>query len=199
MSDRKKVLIVETSYIISDGLAKILSSSPRLEVLTPLHDVECLKGRMAASKPDMLLINPTLISNPKRQAINNILQEYRGIALVAIVYQYVEQSELKIFHSLLDIRDDRDQIIDMLLETCNNLSTDDLSDDTGFELTKRETAVLVLIARGLMNKEIAEKLNISIHTVISHRKNITRKTNIKSVAGLAMYALMNNLIEDATG
>ena len=66
----------------------------------------------------------------------------------------------------------------------------------GHELTRRETDVLVLVAKGLMSKEIAERLHISVHTVISHRKNITRKTNIKSVAGLALYALMNNLMEE---
>ena len=46
-----------------------------------------------------------------------------------------------------------------------------------------------------MNKEIADKLNVSVHTVISHRKNITRKTGIKSVAGLTIYAMVNNLID----
>ena len=59
-------------------------------------------------------------------------------------------------------------------------------------MTKRERDVLVLVAKGLMSKEIAEQLNISIHTVISHRKNITKKTGIKSVAGLAVYAMLNN-------
>ena len=48
----------------------------------------------------------------------------------------------------------------------------------------------------LMNKEIADQMNISIHTVISHRKNITRKTGIKSVSGLTVYALLNNLIDE---
>ena len=47
-----------------------------------------------------------------------------------------------------------------------------------------------------MSKEIAEQLNISIHTVISHRKNITKKTGIKSVAGLAVYAMLNNLMSE---
>ena len=45
------------------------------------------------------------------------------------------------------------------------------------------------------NKEIADKYNLSIHTVITHRKNITRKTGIKTVAGLTVYALLNNLID----
>ena len=47
-----------------------------------------------------------------------------------------------------------------------------------------------------MNKEIASEFNISIHTVISHRKNISRKTGIKSVSGFVVYALLNNLIEE---
>jgi DNA-binding NarL/FixJ family response regulator len=199
MNDIKRVLIAESSYIISDGLTKILSASPHFEVLAPLHDIECLKGRMAVSKPDLLLINPALVANPKRQVLSNIVQEYRTVAIVAIVYQYIEQSELRMYHSLIDINEEPDHIVDILLEASVNAGSYDLPDDSSFELTRRETAVLVQIAKGLMNKEIAEKLNISIHTVISHRKNITRKTNIKSVAGLAMYALMNNFIEENNG
>ena len=64
------------------------------------------------------------------------------------------------------------------------------------ELSKRETDVLIAIAKGMMNKEIADQMNLSVHTVISHRKNITRKTGIKSVSGLTVYALLNNLIDE---
>ncbi|HVN49485.1 MAG TPA: LuxR C-terminal-related transcriptional regulator [Bacteroidota bacterium] len=69
---------------------------------------------------------------------------------------------------------------------------------TGFRnqevLTERETEVLRLVACGDLNKQIADKLSISLHTVISHRKNITRKLQIKTVAGLTIYALLNGLI-----
>ena len=51
------------------------------------------------------------------------------------------------------------------------------------------------VAKGMLNKEIADQENISIYTVITHRKNITRKTGIKTVAGLTVYALLNNLID----
>ena len=51
------------------------------------------------------------------------------------------------------------------------------------------------MAMGMLNKEIADKYNISIYTVISHRKNITRKIGIKTVAGLTVYALMNGLLD----
>lgn len=62
-------------------------------------------------------------------------------------------------------------------------------------LSAREIEVLVLITKGFINKEIAERLNISLTTVISHRKNITEKLGIKSVPGLTIYAVMNGYVE----
>ena len=66
---------------------------------------------------------------------------------------------------------------------------------TEHELSIREIEVLILITKGLINKEIADKLHISLTTVISHRKNITEKLGIKSVSGLTVYAVMNGYIE----
>ena len=63
------------------------------------------------------------------------------------------------------------------------------------ELSDREKEILVSVAQGLLNKEIADKHNISINTVITHRKNITRKTGIRTVPGLTVYAILNNLID----
>ena len=63
------------------------------------------------------------------------------------------------------------------------------------ELSQREKEILISVAQGLLNKEIADRHNISINTVITHRKNITRKTGIKTVAGLTAYAILNNLID----
>lgn len=69
------------------------------------------------------------------------------------------------------------------------------TEKTEHELSAREIEVLVLITKGFINKEIADKLNISLTTVISHRKNITEKLGIKSVSGLTIYAIMNGYIE----
>ena len=63
------------------------------------------------------------------------------------------------------------------------------------ELSDRERDVLIQLVRGLSNKEIADVLCISTHTVISHRKNITRKLNIHSTAGLTIYAIVNKLVD----
>ena len=63
------------------------------------------------------------------------------------------------------------------------------------ELSDREKDVLIQVVRGLSNKEIADVLCISMHTVISHRKHITHKLNIHSTAGLTIYAIVNHLID----
>lgn len=67
--------------------------------------------------------------------------------------------------------------------------------DVAEELSERERDVLVQLVRGLSNKEIADVLHISTHTVISHRKHISHKLNIHSTAGLTIYAIVNHLVD----
>ena len=77
------------------------------------------------------------------------------------------------------------------------LAGENINNSTGEnskELSSRETDVLQLIVKGITNKEIADKLNISLNTVLSHRKNITAKLGIKTVSGLTFYAIMNGII-----
>ena len=61
-------------------------------------------------------------------------------------------------------------------------------------LTRRETEILKLIARGYLNKQIADKLNISLNTVLTHRKNILSKTGIKTASGLTLYSISHGLL-----
>lgn len=61
-------------------------------------------------------------------------------------------------------------------------------------LSSREIDVLRLVATGLSNKEIADRLNISTNTVMTHRKNISSKLGIRSVSGLSLFAIMNGYI-----
>ena len=74
------------------------------------------------------------------------------------------------------------------------LKAQNSSNTTSTKLSLRETEVLRLIAKGAINKEIAQSLNISINTVLTHRKNITAKLGIKSVSGLTFYAMMNGIV-----
>lgn len=86
---------------------------------------------------------------------------------------------------------------EIIIEQLEQLFTGDnnsISSESNKELSTRETDVLQLIVKGSTNKEIADKLNISLNTVLSHRKNITTKLGIKTVSGLTFYAIMNGII-----
>ena len=84
---------------------------------------------------------------------------------------------------------------DIISAINTNLSCEHQQEHPDFtsSLSQRETEVLRLIASGKINKEIAQHLNISINTVLSHRKNITAKLGIKSISGLTFYAMMNGI------
>lgn len=61
-------------------------------------------------------------------------------------------------------------------------------------LSEREREIVICIARGMSNKDVADKLFISVNTVLTHRKNIFRKLDIHSISGLTIYAVVNGLI-----
>lgn len=68
-------------------------------------------------------------------------------------------------------------------------------EEEGYILGKREREIIALVAKGLSNKEIAEKLCISVHTVATHRRNICSKLEIHSSAGLTVYAILNGIVD----
>ncbi len=197
MSSLISVLVVEPSDIIAEGLRSLLSQAGGYNVLAPMHDTSMLQERLPVLRPDLLIINPTLLSSTPRSQMASIESQRPSMTIVALVYQYIESSVLDLFRFRLDIRCGRSAMLSLLKDAVQSMQvkTDKeyVADD--YELSERETDVLVLVAKGLSSKEIADKLNISIHTVNSHRKNITHKTGIKSVAGLAVYAMIHNLME----
>ena len=189
---KTRVLIIEPSEVIVEGLATLLAEQTRFKVLTPLSGLEGLDERLVTSKPDVIVLNPTLSPHPQQLFSGGTVP----VPVVALVYQYVEPVVLKRYDGIVDIRDSRGTIGETLTRITQTFQPQDNS-TASHELSKRETDVLVQVARGMTNKEIADALNVSVHTVISHRKNIMHKTGIKSVAGLTVYAILNNLIDES--
>lgn len=191
MKPKPNILIVEPSDIIRAGIEALLPEG-QFSVLAPLRDYPSdLPQRLARLQPDLLLLNPTLIPSPARMQLAALTQARPSMSVVALVYQYVEPQLLEAFRSVLDIREQGSHVAQRLRECCQS---DRETVEESYELSDRETEVLLLVAQGCSSKEIADRLHISIHTVNTHRKNITHKTGIKSVAGLAVYAMLHNLI-----
>ena len=108
----------------------------------------------------------------------------------------MDKNILKYFKETIELTDNKQKVVNKLLNILNN-NDDSSSQNESVELSNREEDVLVCVAKGMTNKDISEALNISVHTVITHRKNIVKKTGIKSVSGLTVYALLNNLVEES--
>ena len=62
-------------------------------------------------------------------------------------------------------------------------------------LSAREKEIVVCVVKGMTNREIADRLFLSTHTVVTHRRNIARKLQVHSASGLTVYAIVNKLVE----
>lgn len=194
MSKNYKILIIESSPLLVAGLKHMLSEHLSYDVVTVLESTDKLQDKLISVKPDIVIINPLLIDYAKRFMLKSMLLKDRSVVCIALVSAYVEPAVLKQYHGIIGLEDDKQRIECKLREALHNDHSNEQKEN--YELSDREKDVLVAVAKGKMNKEIADQLHISIHTVISHRKNISRKTGIKTVSGLTVYALLNNMIDE---
>ncbi len=191
---RNRVIICEASEIVANGLAEVIDSMAQFDVVARLDNLDRLSERITATDANLLVIDPTLLGFQYKEFLTPLAKEHPGITFIALATTCLDHSMLAPYNGVIELYDTRSKIISKMNEFVQSETTKKVDD---VELSKREIDVLVAVAKGMMNKEIADQMNISIHTVISHRKNITRKTGIKSVSGLTVYALLNNLIDES--
>ncbi len=180
-------IILEKSYIIGKGLKKVLEESGKFNIIDIALNSHQLKNLLSHHNIDIIFINVNNI-NEFIEIINN----YSKINLIAIV----KKSDFKIsdlFIDFINIFDDRNKIIIKTDNIYNKLNSKTKTSSVG--LSNREKTILKYVALGFTTKEIAEKLFLSPHTVVTHRKNISNRLGIKTVSGLTIYAVLNNIID----
>jgi len=190
-----KIAIAEPSPMLRNGLAQLLDDIPDVEIVLSTDNLNALNCRISALKPDILIINPLLFEYARRATIRAEYDNLPNLRLVGLITSYIESQHQKQFAGIIELNDDLQRVKSTLNQVISTLNTDNDESDTA-PLSDREKEVLICLSKGLKNNEIADKLNISVYTVITHRKNIVRKTGIKSVAALTVYAILNNLIEE---
>lgn len=190
MSNKRRIIIIEPYAMIAQGLRQMIDEISGYEVCAIVADAR-YTDRIVTLRPEIIIINPSLIDMRKRSELDEMAQRIPGVAFAALVYQYVEPEVLRYFKTAIEISDSRERVavkLRQLLETGEQATE-------STELSEREKEILVAVAKGMTNKSIAEQYHLSVHTVITHRKNLTRKTGIKSVSGLTVYAILNNMID----
>ena len=187
-----RVAVIEPSAIIAEGFATLVGRSGEFEVVYYGDDLRLLAERFAVVDPDLVVVGSQLVGGLNK-SLRALYPDLQGVTLALLSTTVCNEEVMRQFDGVVNIYDGQAQIIRKLQAAVEQGETNPYSDS--HDLSERERDVLILVAKGLANKEIAEQLNISIHTVMSHRKNITHKTGIKSVAGLTVYALLNNLLD----
>ncbi|MBV5283832.1 MAG: response regulator transcription factor [Paludibacter sp.] len=192
-NNQLKVAIVEPSVIIRSGISVVLKRIPGYRIQSiEILSTESIARYINIHKPDILIINPTFwgyfdVSKIKDKA------ETSKIKCIALVYSTVDMNLLRSYDETLSIYDS----VDQLKEKLDKLFIVNFSENSEEQntLSSREKEIIIGVVKGMTNKEIALSLFLSAHTVISHRKNIARKLEIHTTAGLTIYAIVNKLIE----
>ena len=183
-----KIIVICNSDIILSGLGDILNGCNSDEVILLHHSTELMDYPYLLGY--ILLIIPFNEFDTNGGFLKRMFSGAKGIK-----YLYMNNQEKdKNSGENVNIYDDKALIVSKVNELLNGFGAK-IEDRAINELTRREIEVLQLVSKGLANKEVADKLSISIHTVISHRKNISEKTGIKSASGLTMYAVLKKIID----
>ena len=189
-----RIAIAETSVIIRGGLTAALKRLPNVKVQPiELLSIEALHDCVRTQCPDMLIVNPAF---GDYFDIGKFREETSGkkIRVIALVTSFVDASLLSKYDESISIFDDLERLSKKISGLLNVPSEEeDLENQDA--LSQREKEIVICVVKGMTNKEIAEKLFLSIHTVITHRRNISKKLQIHSAAGLTIYAIVNKLVK----
>lgn len=209
-----KIMIADDHSMIREGLKSLLELEGDIQVVAEAEDgVDCLE-KLKTCTPDVLLLD---INMPRKNGLE-VLQTLKSSkskvkVLVLTVHNEVEylmkavdigvdgyilkdseSAELK--KAIFSIVEGENYIQPSLIPALNSKMIEKNRDEGKIEsLTKRELEVLKLLAVGMYNKEVAEKLNISERTVKNHVSNIFKKIEVTDRTQAAVFAIRNNLIE----
>ncbi len=185
---KKQILIFEPNTIIYKGIETIINDAFGTDIdIIELTDFDIISVEIAKYTPSMLLLDASIVTPKDIQAFK---KKY-NIKLIAIqTALLVNPMFLSDYDEIIYIFDSNDTIKNKIAKIIDSNEYEEEQET----LSAREKEILIEVVKGLTNKEIADKLNLSIHTVISHRKKVSTKLQIHSTAGLTIYAISNNLI-----
>ncbi len=187
---RINIAFLEPSDIIYEGLSNLLLKTESHYYIYKVNSLDELDIHCTKESIDIVVINPVLLFN-RINDFSRLKKSFNQINWIGLVYSYFDNEIISKFDDVINITDSTEIISKKISRTIEKCSCQDPSQE---ELSERETEILIQLVKGLSNKEIADRLNISIHTVISHRKNIIEKTGIKSLSGLTIYAISKKII-----
>ncbi len=211
--EKIKITIADSHFLSRKGLAVLLNENTDFTLLAEAISTADLINQCKFYKPDLIIIDYTS-AHFSLEGLQQIVRKYPLSKILAITEvnnnQVVSKAMLTGVTSHLLKDCDQDEIVEAIYKTakgeqfmCGKIVTAILEDTPdfvdkysceGLNISEREIEIITLVAEGLSNKEVADKLFLSTHTVITHRKNIMNKLGVNNTAGLVLFAVRENLV-----
>ena len=191
MSAKVRITIAEPSVIIREGIIAVLKQTNTLHLeVSEISAVDQLRNSLIWQKPEILIVNPALLGLYSPQQLRKDSGN-PALKCIALLSSLADGTLLKNYDETISVYDSSEQI----REKVSKLVSMPDAPRRHESLSQREKEIVACVIQGLTNKQIADKLCLSTHTVITHRRNISAKLDIHSTAGLTIYAIVNKLVE----
>lgn len=212
-----KVILVDDHALFRDGIKSILDEEESIQVIDEAADAKMLFEKLGTNNPDLIITDISLPDISGIELTRQITKLYPSIKVLmlsmhnndefilsslqagAIGYLSKDINSNELMQAINAVMKGNlyfnKEISQTIINTYRESNSALNVRDQQFNLTERELEVVKLVAEGLVNKEIAEKLHISIRTVDAHKNHIMHKLNLKSTVEMVKYAIKNKLIK----
>jgi len=209
--EKIKIVLVDDHRMFRDGVKSVLSDEENIEIIGEFGHAKDLYDLLNSKQPDLIITDISMPDISGIEIAKYVSENYPKIKLLILSMHSNEEFITKSLNAGAHGYLPKDTSMNELLEAINTIHRGDnyfnknISDtilksiinkskeETSKTLTKREKEIISLVVDGFSNKEIADKLCISIRTVDSHKNNIMQKLSLKSSVELVKYAIKNNL------
>ncbi len=189
--NRLHIAIMVYSDIIYEGLYTVLTQSELDCIVCKVASLDDFQEIIHSKKIDILVTNPMQLVNRTKE-VKKLRNNNQGLSVIGINMGIIDNDLSQLLDDTFTIYDSVSVVLNKIVRSSEN--NDNKGSGNNDNLTEREIDVLTNLVHGMSNKEIADALNISIHTVVTHRKNISAKTGIRSQSGLTIYAISKKII-----
>ncbi len=189
MTGHINIVIAEPSDVIRRGIRSVLSTDDTVStVITEVGLGEILREVMVKNRPDVLIVNPVIGAHLPPAAIR---REFPDTRCVMLSGTHADATAASLFDDVVSVCDPAHTIRERILRPFQSARKSARDHES---LSKREKDVVVCVVKGMTNRQIADELHLSHHTVGTHRRNISSKLGIHSTSGLTVYAISSKLI-----